>query len=147
MFEISFKTIWANFDPNRHMRHAAYSDYAAEVRARYFLKHNLSLDEFAKKHIGPVIFKEQTVYYKEIKMGSNIKVNMLLSAATDNLERWEFTHQIFNQKGELSAVVKVSGAWFDLQKRKLTVLPDDVLQKLQNMPKSPDFKNINLNNK
>ncbi len=147
MFEVTFKTIWANFDPNRHMRHTAYSDYAAEVRARFFLKHDLSLEEFAKMHIGPVIFKEETVYYKEIKMGTDISVNMQLTAATENLDRWEFTHQIFNDKKEVSAIVKVQGAWIDLQKRKLTGLPAEVLQKLQSLPKSEDFKIIEKKSK
>jgi len=142
MFAITFKTIWANFDPNRHMRHTAYSDYAAEVRSRYFLSLGLSLDEFAKINIGPVIFKEETSFYKEIKMGTDIKVDMLLTRASENLERWEFAHRIFNDRGELSAVVKVQGAWFDLQKRKLTVLPQEILVKLQNIPVSPDFQNI-----
>ena len=141
-YEVTFKTIWANFDPNRHMRHTAYSDYAAEVRARYFLTHDLSLEEFAKMHIGPVIFKEETSYFKEIKMGTDILVTMELVAATPHLDRWEFEHQIFDDQGNLSAKVKVYGAWFDLQKRKLTTLPDDILQKLQDLPKSKDFKTI-----
>jgi len=142
MFQVKFKTIWANFDPNRHMRHSAYSDYAAEVRARYFEKHNLTLDDFARLHIGPVLFEEQTRFFKEIKMGADITVDMWLSAATENFERWEFIHHIYNQQGDLSAIVKVKGAWIDLQKRKLTGLPDIILEKLKQIPKSEDFKTI-----
>jgi acyl-CoA thioester hydrolase len=144
MFEIIFKTKWADFDPNRHMRHTAYSDYAAEVRSRFFYQHDLSLEDFARIQIGPVIFKEETTYYKEIKMGADIRVDMLLTAASEKLERWEFTHRIFNTNDELSAVVKVNGAWFDLQSRKLTRLPDEIIEKLKNLPKSDNFKNIEL---
>ncbi len=144
MYQITFKTIWANFDPNRHMRHTAYSDYAAEVRARYFLEKDLSLEAFAKIHIGPVIFKEETTYFKEIKMGTDIKVSLQMTAASPNLERWEFTHDIYNQDGALSARVKVQGAWMDLQKRKLTHLPQDILEKLRDIPKADDFKTIPL---
>ena len=147
MYQIKFKTIWADFDPNRHMRHTAYSDYAAEVRSRYFLEHDLSLDDFARIHIGPVIFKEETTFFKEIKLGADITVTMTLTAASKKMERWEFSHEIFDDKGQLSARVKVFGAWIDLQKRKLTVLPKEIFEKLNKIPRTDDFKEIPLKSK
>jgi len=59
-FEVKFNTKWSDFDPNRHMRHTAYNDYAAEVRVRFFQEHGLSINEFAKLNIGPILFKEET---------------------------------------------------------------------------------------
>ncbi len=146
-FSLEFKTIWANFDPNRHMRHTAYSDYAAEVRVRFFQQHQLRMDDFAHYNIGPVIFEEQTVYLKEINIGENIKVDMELLAASKNFERWEFIHHIYNEKNELSAKVRVKGAWIDLKKRKLTNLPSDIVKQLHQIPKSLDFKEITLKSK
>jgi len=137
--KIQFKTIWANFDPNRHMRHSAYSDYAAEVRVRFFAAHDLSLDDFARLHIGPILFHEETKFFKEIRIGANISVDMVLTAATPGLERWEFKHHIYNEKEELAAIVKVKGAWLDLQKRKLTALPEEIYEKLIQLPKAEDF--------
>ncbi len=147
MFQVKFKTIWADFDPNRHMRHSAYSDYAAEVRARFFQKHNLSLDDFAHLNIGPILFEEHTRFIKEIIMGTDITIDMMLSAASKHFERWEFTHHVYNEQGTLSAVVKVKGAWMDLKKRKLTVLPPDILEILKRLPKSEDFETIILKNR
>jgi len=147
MIKIKFKTIWANFDPNRHMRHSAYSDYAAEVRVRFFDAHNLSLEDFARLHIGPILFKEEITFYKEIRIGADIEVDMVLTAASPGFERWEFTHHIFNENNQLSAVVKVYGAWIDLQKRKLTGLPPEVRDILKTIPKSDDFKYLKLKNK
>ena len=146
-FSLEFKTIWANFDPNRHMRHTAYSDYAAEVRVRFFQQNQLRMDDFAQLNIGPVIFEEQTTYFKEINIGENIKVDMKLLSATENFERWEFIHYIYNEKNELSAKVRVKGAWIDLQKRKLTSLPENIINRLKIIPKSSDFKEIVLKNK
>lgn len=146
-FSLEFKTIWANFDPNRHMRHTAYSDYAAEVRVRFFQQNQLRMDDFAQLNIGPVIFEEQTTYFKEINIGENIKVDMKLLSATENFERWEFIHHIYNEKNELSAKVRVKGAWIDLQKRKLTSLPENIINRLKIIPKSSDFKEIVLKNK
>jgi len=64
-FEVLFKTKWSDFDPNRHMRHTAYNDYAAEVRVRYFQEHGLSINEFAKLNIGPILLKKKLLFTKK----------------------------------------------------------------------------------
>ena len=98
-FQVKFKTKWSDFDPNRHMRHTAYNDYAAEVRVRFFQEHGLSINEFAKLNIGPILFKEETSFFKEIHIGENISVHMELEGVSKGIERWRFTHQIFNEDG------------------------------------------------
>jgi len=143
-FEITFHTKWSDFDPNRHMRHTAYNDYAAEVRVRFFQEHGLSISEFAKLNIGPVLFKEETSFLKEIHIGENITVKMELEGVSKGIERWRFNHQIFNEKGKLSAEIKVYGAWIDLQKRKLTVPPAKFVKIFQDLPKTENFKEILL---
>lgn len=143
-FEITFKTKWSDFDPNRHMRHTAYNDYAAEVRVRFFQEHGLSINEFAKLNIGPILFKEETSFLKEIHIGENITVNMQLEGASKELERWRFKHQIFNENGKLSAEIKVYGAWIDLVKRKLTALPKQYRVLFNDLPKSDQFEEILL---
>ncbi len=143
-FQITFNTKWSDFDPNRHMRHTAYNDYAAEVRVRFFQKQGLSIDQFAKLNIGPILFKEETSFLKEIHIGENITVNMTLEESSKGLERWKFSHQIFNEKGELAAEIKVYGAWIDLLKRKLTSLPTSYQHIFIDLPKSKKFKEIIL---
>jgi acyl-CoA thioester hydrolase len=143
-FKVTFNTKWSDFDPNRHMRHTAYNDYAAEVRVRFFQKQGLSINEFAKLNIGPILFKEETSFLKEIHIGENITVNMTLEESSKGLERWKFKHQIFNEKGEISAEIKVYGAWIDLQKRKLTGLPSNYHHIFEDLPKNENFKEIVL---
>ncbi|WP_457610109.1 acyl-CoA thioesterase [Lutibacter sp.] len=145
-FEITFKTKWSDFDPNRHMRHTAYNDYAAEVRVRFFQKQGLSINEFAKLNIGPVLFKEETSFLKEIHIGENITVKMKLEGVSKGIERWRFNHQIFNEKGELAAEIKVYGAWIDLVKRKLTAPPQKFVAIFENLSKTSNFKEIELKN-
>ena len=115
-FQITFATKWSDFDPNRHMRHTAYNEYAAEVRIRYFAAQNFSIEEFTKHNIGPILFTEETSFRKEIHLGENITVNMKLAALSMNNERWKIVHEVFNEAGKLSAVIKVYGAWIDQQK-------------------------------
>ena len=143
-YQKTFSTRWADFDPNRHMRHSAYNDYAAEIRVRFFNECGLSMDEFATLQIGPVLFKEETSFYKEIHLGEDIRVSMALEAASPQLERWRFVHHIYNEKGDLAAKVQVYGAWIDLKKRKLTHLPDIYLSLIEKIPKADDFTEIVL---
>ncbi len=146
-FEVAFKTKWADFDPNRHMRHTAYNDYAAEVRVRFFQDHGLSIEEFAKLNIGPILFKEETSFYKEIHVSDNITVNMKLEGVSEGLERWRFKHEVFNKNGVLAAEIKVYGAWIDLSKRKLTTLPTKFVEIFNNLPKTSNFEKISLKEK
>jgi acyl-CoA thioester hydrolase len=118
-YKVTFATKWSDFDPNRHMRHTAYNEYAAEARVRYFASQNFSINEFTKHNIGPILFEEYTSFRKEIHLGENISVNFKLSGISKNNERWKITHEIFNADGKLSAIIKVYGAWIDLEKRKL----------------------------
>jgi acyl-CoA thioester hydrolase len=143
-FEVNFKTKWSDFDPNRHMRHTAYNDYAAEVRVRFFQEHGLSINEFSKLNIGPILFKEETSFFKEIHIGENITVKMELEGVSKGIERWRFNHQIFNQSGKLSAEIKVYGAWIDLIKRKLTSPPPKFVSIFKDLPKTNNFKEIPL---
>ncbi|MEE9407151.1 MAG: thioesterase family protein [Polaribacter sp.] len=143
-FKVIFATKWSDFDPNRHMRHTAYNDYAAEVRVRYFAENDFSIEEFTKHNIGPILFTEETSFRKEIHLGEDITVDIKLSGLSSKNERWKLEHQVFNQAGKLSAVIKVYGAWIDLTKRKLTVPPKEAKQLFDFAEKSENFKEILL---
>ncbi len=145
-YQVKFATKWSDFDPNRHMRHTAYNEYAAEVRIRYFAAQNFSIEEFTKHNIGPILFEESTSFRKEIHLGEDIIVNMKLSGLSEKNERWKITHEVFNEAGRLSAIIKVYGAWIDLNKRKLTIPPKEAQHLFMNSDKTEDFERILLKN-
>lgn len=145
-FEIKFPTVWANFDANAHMRHTAYNDYAAEVRSRFFMAQGFSLTEFAKHNIGPILFSENTKFFREIKLGENITTNLELIGASSKFERFKFKHQIIKENGVVSAEIEVYGAWIDLTKRKLTVPPQEMITIFEGLEKSANFELILLKN-
>lgn len=146
-FEVSFPTVWANFDANAHMRHTAYNDYAAEVRSRFFAKNGFSLTKFAKLNIGPVLFSENTNFFREILIGENIKANLIFVGASENFERFKFKHQIIKENGVIAAEIKIYGAWIDLTKRKLTAPPQEMAIVFNSLEKSEDFENIIIKKK
>ncbi|HFS67709.1 MAG TPA: thioesterase [Flavobacteriia bacterium] len=141
-FTLKFMTRWSDFDANRHMRHTAYNDYAAEARLRYFKEKGFDLENFEKYNIGPVLFAENTIFKKEIKLGSDISVKSFLKAVSEKGERCKIYHQIIDENDKLSAEITVYLAWIDLSKRKLTMPPKDVLEVLLALEKTADFSLI-----
>lgn len=145
-FSVEFKTRWADFDANIHMRHTAYNDYAAELRLRFFKEHNVTVQDFTKEKVGPILFEENTKFLREIHMGEDITVNLKVTGLSGKGERWKIQHEVFNQTGKLSAIITVYGAWLDLVKRKLTVPPVKFQEIFNEVEKTEDFKEIVLSN-
>lgn len=143
-FTINFTTRWADFDANIHMRHTAYNDYAAEVRLRYFMEHNVTIQDFTKEKTGPILFEENTRFLKEIHMGEDISVNLKVIGLSRNGERWKIQHEVFNKQGKLSAIITVYGAWLDLVQRKLTIPPKKFQTIFDTVEKTSDFEEIIL---
>ena len=146
-FSVEFPTRWADFDPNNHMRHSAYNDYAAEARARFFKSRDLSLAEFSTLNVGPVLFREETNFLREISMGENIEVQTFLKGMSDGGERFMFFHQIIKEGGILAAEITILGAWMDLKKRKLTVPPPIVIEACSSLERTEEFIQIPLSRK
>lgn len=141
-FTVQFTTRWADFDANIHMRHTAYNDYAAETRLRLFNKYGITIHDFAKEKVGPILFEENTSFRKEIYLGEDISVNLKLIGLSKNGERWKLQHEVFNKEGKLSAVITVYGAWLDLTKRKLTVPPAKFQHIFDAVEKTGNFEEI-----
>jgi acyl-CoA thioester hydrolase len=141
-YQVEFTTKWSDFDPNRHMRHTAYNEYAAEVRIRYFAFAGFPIDTFTEDHIGPILFTENTSFRKEIHIGENIRVNAKLLALSENNRKWKIRHQILNQNGDVSATIEVYGAWIDLNKRKLTIPSKKYEPLFDALEKTEDFEMI-----
>ncbi|MDC1161926.1 acyl-CoA thioesterase [Tenacibaculum sp.] len=145
-FTVNFTTRWADFDANVHMRHTAYNDYAAESRLRYFKEFDVTIHDFSKEKIGPILFEENTRFFKEIHLGEDITVNLQLTGLSKNGERWKIRHQVFNAAGKLSAEINVYGAWLNLIKRKLTTPPEKFHFLFTELEKATDFQEIPMKN-
>ncbi len=141
-YEKTFEVKWADLDPNRHMRHTAYNDYCAHLRVGILKEAGLSLSRMEELGIGPILFREETKYLREVGMEGDITINCTLLSMRQDGSRWSFSHEIFRSDGIQAAIVAVDGAWLDLQKRKLTLPPKEILDAFLTMPKSADFKLI-----
>ena len=141
-YKVEFNTKWSDFDPNRHMRHTAYNDYAAEVRIRYFAHAGFPVDEIAKDNIGPILFTEHTSFRREIRMTEDIVVNLKLSGLSEDKRKWKMRHEVINQEGKVAAIIDIYGSWIDLVKRKLAILPKKYDPLFNGLEKTDDFEVI-----
>jgi len=132
---VSYRTRWADMDPNGHMRHSAYADYAADQRVVTLGRAGFSLQQFAALRIGPILFREETRYLKEISIGEEIRVDSKLAQLNEDGSRWTIVHGIYKADGRLAATVTVDGAWLDLGRRKLTVPPAELTEMMRDMPR------------
>ncbi len=146
-FKIDFKTKWSDFDANKHMRHTAYNDFAAEARMRFFLEKGYDLASFNKLQIGPILFKEETNFYREISLGQDITVALAMKGYSEAGERWKITHDIIKADGVVAATIDVYGAWLDLKARKLCKPPENMLAVFAELPRTADFEMIPLKKK
>lgn len=133
-FEINIEVRWADADPNRHVRHSAYYDYGAHARIRFFVKHGYTAKKLADLNIGPIIFKEECSFIRELHPDDEIRINLLKGEVKADASRWTLHHEIFNQHGEKCAQVSTQGAWIDLSKRKLTTPPKDIAKAILKLP-------------
>lgn len=141
MKNIFFKgqVLWSMIDANRHLRHSAYSDFCTQARSNLMSQIGLSVNECAKYGIAPILFREETIFHREIKMDEEISVAVEMTKHTIANNRFSITHFVYKADGTKSATVNVDGAWFDLQSRKLTPLPANVVVLINKIPKNENF--------
>jgi acyl-CoA thioester hydrolase len=89
---------------------------------------------------GPIIFREECVFRKEIRSGEEIKMDLVLARSKKDFSRWSIQHQIQKGDGTLCAVLTVDGAWMDVVRRKLASPPEKVLEVFSKMPKGEQFE-------
>ncbi len=137
----SYEAIWADMDPNRHMRHSVYNDYAAQTRVGMFSHFDLSITEIGRLGFGPILFREETHFLSEIKLLDTITVTCSLIMMRRDASRWSFLHEIFkgDENSIKAAKIVVDGAWLNLDSRKLGTIPElrDVMSRF---PKTENFE-------
>lgn len=139
-FERQYTIIWANLDPNRHMRHSAYNDYAAQVRLEFFTAHGLDLKHLMELGIGPILFREDTRFFREVHMNECITVTLAASKLRKDGSKWSFLHTILKEDGQLACSIEVDGAWLDLEKRRVAQPPQQIVEMLTHTPRTENFE-------
>ena len=125
-YSLTYHVRWAEMDPNGHLRHSAYADFAADQRVALLARLGFDLKKFAELRLGPILFREETKFLKEIHLGEAIRVEGVLTSLSEDGSRWTIVHTIYKADGRVAATVTVDGAWLDLALRKLRQPPPEL---------------------
>ena len=135
-FEKSIEIRWSDLDPNHHLRHSTYYDYGAYSCICFLNEHGLTAEIMLQHNIGPILFREECLFRKEIKFGDTIKINVKLDKATLDFSRWTMIHELWKNGNTLAAVISVDGTSIDAKLRKLVKLPEHFKVVFETMPRT-----------
>ena|SRR5215469_7509352 len=135
----TFTVRWADLDPNGHMRHSAYADYGAQTRIGFLTEKGFGLTQFMKMRMGPILFREDLKYLREIRFNENFQVTCEATGLSPNRKHWRIRHRILRPDGELACIIDCQGAWLDLVQRKVVPAPSELEAVMLKMPKADDY--------
>ncbi len=131
---------WADLDPNSHARHTAYLDWATHNRMTAFATQGLSLARINEIGIGPMLFREEVDYLREVHADDQVSVSFEFTGASADWKHWRIRHRLLRRDGVPCAMVVVRGAWLDLRARKVVAPPPEFAQACERLPRAAGFE-------
>lgn len=144
VFSIPLSIRWSDIDANRHLRHSVYYDFAAAARMQLLSERGLTTAKFEEFAIGPILFREEAVFRREIRLEDKITLTVEMFRSTEDFSRWSLRHTFLKEDGSLATTLTIDGSWIDMNLRKLA-RPNEFIKKIfSEFPKSADFEWIQL---
>jgi acyl-CoA thioester hydrolase len=131
---------WSDLDPNVHLRHSVYYDWGAFCRISFLHEYNLTSELMHQLKIGPILFREECIFKKEIRLGDKVTISLEVIKAKRDFSRWAIQHTIKKDADTIAAILVVEGAWLDTAKRKLAIPPQQVFDAFSQMPLDTNFQ-------
>jgi len=129
---------WADLDPNGHVRHSVYYDWGAMARITFLEGKGVGLAWMTANAIGPVIFREEARFLRELRFGDQLTIDLWLAGASVDGRKWRMRHRIL-RAADVAATVEVDGAWLDLRARKIVAPPEALVQAFTGFARTEDF--------
>lgn len=139
-FETKIDIRWADLDPNFHVLHSKYYDFGAYCRMLFLVQNGLTAERMSEMKMGPILFREEATFRRELNFGDTVHINLELTAASENYSRWSMRHHLIKNENKTAAIIQVDGAWMDTEIRKLAVPPSLIAETFTHIPRSEDFK-------
>lgn len=86
---------WSDCDANQHVRHTAYADFCTHARIEWLRGQGFGFEQFQAQGFGPVIFKEWTEYFKELRLSERIHVRLAIAGLSQDSKRFCIRHEIY----------------------------------------------------
>ncbi len=130
---------WSDLDPNFHLRHSIYYDWGAMCRVDFFNIVGLTWKKMLQLQIGPIIFREECIFRKEIRPTDIVTIDLKLLKAKKDFSRFTIQHEIKKEPEITSAILTVDIACLNGATRKLAVLPEEEIKILAASPVVENF--------
>src|SRR5207249_2329273 len=127
-----------DLDPNGHVRHSVFYDWGALARLTFLERQGVGLAWMAGNGIGPVLFREEARFLRELRFGDELHIDVRLAAASPDGRKWRMHHRILRGT-EVTATLEVDGAWLDLRARKIVVPPAEMARAFAALGRTEDF--------
>ncbi|WP_321365943.1 thioesterase family protein [uncultured Desulfuromusa sp.] len=138
-FTQNIQVRWSDLDPNGHVRHSVYFDYGAQVRIAYLQKQGFGIGWMKSHGIGPVLFREEAQFHRELSAGDQLVIDVQLSRLSKDNRKWSMRHRIM-RGDEICATLNLDGAWLDLKSRRIAPPPKELLEKFETLERTEDFQ-------
>ena len=139
MYTKEFDVRWNDIDANKHLGNSVYIAYMSHTRMS-FLEDCIGLDIMANNGLGPIVFYEHIYYFKEIHLGDPVKVSLEVKGHSDDGRFLLMEHNFYNEEVENLAFSEILFSWMNLETRRLSRIPSDLLAKIKSFPRSKDFE-------
>jgi acyl-CoA thioester hydrolase len=133
---------WGDLDANNHMRNTAYLDVAGTARFSFFAQQGFPISRFRELHFGPIVFKDEVEYFRELMLLESFSVSFLQDGMNPDGSIFRIVNEFVNSRGQRAALVKTHGAWFNLDQRKIQPPPPDLLAVMRSLPKTSAYAEI-----
>lgn len=133
---------WSDLDANMHVRHSVYYDWTDFARLTFFADIGLTLNVFYDNNLGPVIFREEGIFHREILPTDNVEIKIFLLKSTIDFRKWTILHEIWKNDEILAATIIVDGSWIDTKLRKVKAPDSSLAEMLGAIPKHEQFERI-----
>lgn len=140
-FQQTIALRWADLDPNGHVRHSVYYDWGAMVRIAYLESKGVGLGWMAANGIGPVLFREEARFLRELRFGDQLAIDLQLAAASVEGRKWKMRHRIL-RGSDVAATIEIEGAWLDLRIRKIVVPPAEMVRAFADVFRTEDYTEL-----
>lgn len=126
VYEITIRVRWNEMDANGHVNNMYYQSYFDEGRVDMFTKGGLDFDRIRREGVGPVLYRAEFDYIRELKHPEEAVIRSWMEAPHDNKA---VIHQELYRKsdGKLVCRANLYGMFFNFKTRKSFPIPEDII--------------------
>jgi acyl-CoA thioester hydrolase len=141
--EERFVVRWSDLDANRHLRNTVFSEYATHTRFRMLEANGFGQARFQELRFGPVMFREEIRYRREVRFGGAVRVNVLIGGLSPDGSHWRVRQEVTREEGgDRAAILTIDGAWIDLDTRRLVAPPPELAGVLRHSRRVEPFREL-----